>query len=197
MQDLWKSTLFALVLSISFGPVAFSIFRQSFTFGFLSALPAVFGAAVADAVFAAVAFAGLRAVEAFWAANSQLLTWAAIAYLFYLGVITFKKSAATSLAKRATGFIPVFLLTLTSPLTIAAISSYVIASEALLYRHGMYLNLLGFLLGSLSGQMLYALVGAMIKRALADPLDFGFLNRVSGGCLIAFAAWQLARVLET
>lgn len=188
--------MFSMLLSISFGPVAFLIFRQSITFGFCSSLPGVLGAAVADAVFAAVAFTGLQMAEVFWVSSGPLLTWLAILYLFYLGATTFKKAASTLPIRQASGFIPVFLLTLTSPLTVAAISSYVIASGAQLDGLGWYFHLMGFLLGSFLGQILYALGGATIRRMLVEQPDFTLLNRVSGMCLIGFAAWQVYRLVR-
>lgn len=195
MQDFVSAMVFSALLSISFGPVALIIFGQSITHGFCRALPGALGAAVADAVFATVAFIGLRSIETVWLAYHQLLTWVAIAYLFCLGAITFRKTASTVFTSRAVGFLPVFLLTLTSPLTIAAISSYAVASGAQLDGSGMYLNLLGILVGSLLGQLLYVVGGDVIKKTLAERLDFGWLNRVSGACLIGFAVWQMTRVL--
>lgn len=195
MPDFLSAMVFSTLLSISFGPVALIILGQSITYGLRSALPGALGAAVADAVFAAVAFTGLRSIETVWVAHNQLLTWVAIVYLFCLGAITFKKTASTVLTHRAAGFLPVFVLTLTSPLTIAAISSYAVASDAQLDGSGIYLNLLGVLVGSLLGQMLYVMVGAMIKKTLAKRMDFGWLNRASGLCLIGFAVWQMVRVL--
>ena len=195
MHDLLSALVFSMLLSISLGPVALIVLRQSIACGVRSALPAALGAAVADTVFAAVAFIGLQSVEAFWVANSKLLAWAAIIYLFYLGLITCYKTAAPVSVKQGAGFVPVFLLTLTSPLTIAAITSYAIASNAQLDGDGMFLNLMGFLIGSFLGQMLYAMGGELIKRMLAGRPDFGLLNRVSGSCLIGFAVWQMGRVL--
>ncbi|PRA26260.1 LysE family translocator [Pseudomonas poae] len=195
MQDLVSAMVFSLLLSISFGPVALIILGQSITYGFRSALPGALGAAAADAVFAAVAFIGLRSIEAVWVAHNQWLTWAAVAYLFYLGAITFNKTPSAVSINRTAGFLSVFLLTLTSPLTIAAISSYAVASGAKLDGSGIYLNLLGILIGSLLGQMLYVVGGGAIKKTLAERLDFFWLNRASGACLIGFAVWQMVRVL--
>ncbi|MCI1736875.1 MAG: LysE family translocator [Pseudomonas veronii] len=85
MQGFLSSMVFATILSIGFGPIALIILRQSIACGFRGALPGALGAAVADAVFAAVAFYGLQTIKEFWLANNRLLTWVAIAYLFYLG----------------------------------------------------------------------------------------------------------------
>ena len=196
MQGFLSSMVFATMLSIGFGPIALIILRQSIACGFRGALPGALGAAVADAVFAAVAFSGLQTIKAFWLANNRLLTWVAIAYLFYLGAITFAKHAVVAQLRPTAGFIPVFLLTLTNPLTIVAISSYVIASGTVLDGQGLYLSLAGFLVGSFSGQMLYALGGNVIRTALVDHPDLGLINRISGGLLIGFAAWQCARILS-
>jgi len=83
-----------------------------------------------------------------------------------------------------------------NPLTIVAISSYVIASGTLFEGLGLYLSLAGFLVGSFLGQMLYALGGSLIRTALIDNPDLDVINRISGGLLIGFAVWQCARVLS-
>ena len=88
------------------------------------------------------------------------------------------------------------LLTTTSPLTIAATSSCVIASRAQLDGIGWYFHLPGFLMGSFSAQLLYALGGATIRRMRVENPDFILLNRTSGVCLIGFAAWQMYRLLR-
>src|SRR3989344_1274724 len=196
MQGFLSSMVFATMLSIGFGPIALIILRQSIACGFRGALPGALCAAVADAVFAAVAFYGLQTIKAFWLANNRLLTWVAIAYLFYLGGITFAKHTAVAQVKTTAGFIPVFLLTLMNPLTIVAISSYVIASGTLFEGLGLYLSLAGFLVGSFLGQMLYALGGSLIRTALIDNPDLDVINRIIGGLLIGFAVWQCARVLS-
>ncbi len=83
-----------------------------------------------------------------------------------------------------------------NPLTIVAISSYVIASGTLFEGLGLYLSLAGFLVGSFLGQILYALGGSLIRTALIDNPDLDVINRISGGLLIGFAVWQCARVLS-
>jgi threonine/homoserine/homoserine lactone efflux protein len=98
--------------------------------------------------------------------------------------------------KPTAGFIPVFLLTLTNPLTIVAISSYVIASGTVLEGQGLYLSLAGFLVGSFAGRLLYALGGSIIRTRLDDHPDLDVINFISGGLLIGFAAWQCARILS-
>ncbi|WLI36182.1 LysE family translocator [Pseudomonas sp. FP818] len=195
MQEILSSAAFATILSLSFGPVAFIIFRQSITHGLRSAVPGASGAAVADAVFAAVAFTGLKTVEGVWLANSHLLTWLAIAYIFYLGAMTFKRHLSPKQVKSAAGFIPVFLLTLTSPFTIVAISSYAIASGITLQGYGLYWCLIGFLAGSFLGQMVYAVGGGLIKKRLPDPPNLSLFNRVSGGLLMGFSVYQGGRIL--
>ena len=93
MQDFLGAMLFSILLSISFGPVALTILGQSITHGFRSALPGALGAAVADALFAAVAFIGLKSIEAFWPAHYQWLAVAAVFYLFFFGGLTFTKNS--------------------------------------------------------------------------------------------------------
>ncbi len=59
---------------------------------------------------------------------------------------------------------------------------------------GLYLNLAGFLVGSFSGQRLYALGGSIIRTRLDDHPDLDVINFISGGLLIGFAVWQCARI---
>ena len=197
MGDFVSSTAFAVVLSISFGPIALMIIRQTIARGFVSALPGALGAAVADTIFAAVAFSGLQTIKMFWIAHEQILSWIGVAYLFFLGAIIFGKRISLTRLNKSAGFIPVFLLTLTNPLTIVTISSYALAKGALFEGIEFYLSLAGFLVGSFAGQMVYVAGGSIIRTKLIDHSDFNMINRISGALLIGFAVWQGRSLLVT
>lgn len=191
MRDFQQSLLFSMVLSISFGPIALIILRQSILHGRLSAVPSAFGAAVADVLYAAVALTGVALVKAFVLERQDILTVISIAYLFYLGVTIAKYADPDMSTARQAGFISVFALTMTNPLTVVAITSYVIANNSSDSTVNVPLSLIGFFIGSLSCQMVYALGGDAVGKALSGRVNFRILNWLSGFYLIVFSLWKL------
>jgi threonine/homoserine/homoserine lactone efflux protein len=85
----------------------------------------------------------------------------------------------------------VFALTLTNPLTIVAITSYVIANHSDEAIVNVPLSLAGFFIGSLACQMVYVMGGDVIRRALSGRKSIRLLNWSSGLCLIVFSLWKL------
>lgn len=191
VQDFQRSLLFSVVLSITFGPIALIVLRQSILHGRLSAVPGAFGAALADALYAAVALMGVALIKTFVLGYLDLLTVASIAYLFYLGVRITASSDSTMSVTRQAGFFSVFALTLTNPLTIVAITSYVIANHSDEATVNVPLSLAGFFIGSLACQMVYVMGGDVIGRALSGRKSIRLLNWFSGLCLIVFSLWKL------
>lgn len=191
MRDFQQSLLFSMVLSISFGPIALIILRQSILNGRLSAIPSAFGAAVADVLYAAIALMGVAFVKTFVLERQDILTVASIVYLFYLGVTIAKCADPDTSAARQAGFISVFALTMTNPLTVVAITSYVIANNSSESTVNVSLSLAGFFVGSLSCQMVYALGGDAVGKALSGRVSFRLLNWLSGFYLIVFSLWTL------
>lgn len=191
VQDFQRSLLFSIVLSITFGPIALIILRQSILHGRLSAVPGAFGAALADALYAAVALMGVALIKTFVLGYLDLLTVASIAYLFYLGVRITASSDSTVSVTGQSGFFSVFALTLTNPLTIVAITSYVIANHSDEATVNVPLSLAGFFVGSLACQMVYVMGGDVIGRALSGRKSIRLLNWSSGLCLIVFSLWKL------
>lgn len=191
MQDFQRSLLFSIVLSITFGPIALIILRQSILHGRLSAVPGAFGAALADALYAAVALMGVALIKTFVLGYLDLLTVVSIAYLFYLGIRITASSDSTMSITRQSGFFSVFALTLSNPLTIVAITSYVIANHSDEATVNVPLSLAGFFVGSLACQMVYVMGGDVIGRALFGRKSTRLLNWSSGLCLIVFSLWKL------
>lgn len=196
MQDFQRSLVFSIVLSISFGPIALIILRQSILYGRLSAIPGALGAALADALYSAVALTGVALVKTFVLRHLDLLTIASIVYLFYLGVRVSAYSDPDMKHSRQSGFLSVFALTLTNPLTIVAITSFVIANHSDGVTVNVPLSLAGFFIGSFACQMLYVLGGDVVGRALRGRKNIRALNWLSGLCLIVFSLWKLQEFLR-
>jgi threonine/homoserine/homoserine lactone efflux protein len=139
MQDFQQSLLFSMMLSISFGPIALIVLRQSVLFGRMSAVPSALGAAIADVLYAAVAL----------------------------------------------------MMTITNPLTIVAITSYVFANHSGGAAVNIPAFLSGFFIGSLTCQMVYVLGGGAVSNTLSGRVNFKILSWLSGFYLIAFSIWKL------
>lgn len=191
MHDFQQSLLFSMVLSISFGPIALIILRQSILYGRVSAVPSALGAASADVLYAAVALMGAALVSVFVLEYRNLLVVVSIVYLFYLGVKILKCAEPDVSVSRQAGFISVFVLTMTNPLTIIAITSYVFANHSGGYGVNIPAFLSGFFIGSFACQMVYALGGDAVGKMLSGRVSFRILNWLSGFYLIAFSIWKL------
>lgn len=196
MHDFQQSLIFSMVLSISFGPIALIILRQSILYGRMSAVPSALGAAIADVLYASVALMGVALVRVFVVEYRNLLIVASIIYLFYLGVKMLKYADRDISASQQAGFISVFALTMTNPLTIVAITSYVFANHS----GGLEVNtpafLSGFFIGSFACQMVYALGGSAVSKVLSGKVSFRILNWLSGFYLIAFSILKLHHLIE-
>jgi Putative threonine efflux protein len=180
-----------MVLSISFGPIALIILRQSILYGRLSALPSALGAAIADVLYAAVALMGAALVSVFVVEHRNLLVVVSIVYLFYLGVKMFKYTDPDISVSQQAGFISVFALTMTNPLTIVAITSYVFANHSGGAAVNIPAFLSGFFIGSFTCQMVYVLGGGAVSNTLSGRVNFKILSWLSGFYLIAFSIWKL------
>ena len=196
MQDFQQSLLFSMMLSISFGPIALIVLRQSVLFGRMSAVPSALGAAIADVLYAAVVLMSATLVSVFVFQLQGLLIIASIVYLFYLGVKIFMSAGADISVSQQAGFISVFALTITNPLTIVAITSYVFASQSAAQAVNIPAFLSGFFIGSFACQMVYALGGDVIGKILSGRVSFRVLNWLGGIYLVAFSIWKLHYLIK-
>ncbi|APV43025.1 Threonine/homoserine/homoserine lactone efflux protein [Pseudomonas frederiksbergensis] len=196
MQDFQQSLLFSMMLSISFGPIALIVLRQSVLFGRMSAVPSALGAAIADVLYAAVALMSATLVSVFVFQLQGLLIIASIVYLFYLGVKIFMSAGADISVSQQAGFISVFALTITNPLTIVAITSYVFANHSGGAAVNIPAFLSGFFIGSFTCQMVYVLGGGAVSNTLSGRVNFKILSWLSGFYLIAFSIWKLHHLIS-
>lgn len=196
MHDFQQSLLFSMVLSISFGPIALIILRQSILYGRLSAVPSALGAAIADVLYAAVALMGAALVSVFVIEYRNLLVVVSIVYLFYLGLKILKYADPDMSVSQQAGFMSVFALTMTNPLTIVTITSYVFANHSSGPTVNIPAFLSGFFIGSFACQMVYALGGDAVGKVFSGSLNLRILNWLSGCYLIAFSIWKLHHFIK-
>lgn len=121
-----KCMLSGFLLAAPIGPVNLICLKRTLSEGRLSGLAAGLGAALADALFAYVAAAGLHVFTDFLLRHALLLRWLGGLLIIYLGYRTFRSAVACREDARPSSHSllrlagKVFVLTLTNPLTIFA-----------------------------------------------------------------------------
>lgn len=123
---LLKGILVGICASIPLGPVGVICVQQTVNRGRRAGFASGYGAAVADTLFASVAFLSLSVVLDFIDAHRQAIQVSGGVLLIVLGFITFVRNAVKQFRKDraskkknyAQDFVYVFLLTLTNPLTV-------------------------------------------------------------------------------
>lgn len=172
------------------------ILRQSLLYGRLSAVPSALGAAIADVLYASVALMGAALVNVFVVEHRNLLVVVSVVYLLYLGVKMFKYADPDMSVSQQAGFVSVFALTMTNPLTIVTITSYVFANQSGGPGVNVPAFLSGFFIGSFACQMVYALGGDAIGKMLGGRVNFRLLNWLGGVYLVAFSIWKLHDLIK-
>lgn len=197
-----KGLAFGFVLAATVGPMWMLCFRRTIAAGALAGFVSGMGIAVADAIYGAIAAFGLTAVSGFLLAQHFWLGLVGGAFLVYLGIraLLANPSAAGDARPANQGLLRAFVstlgLTLANPPTILAFAA--IFAGLGLGAHASYaaagLVVLGVFLGSASWWVILALGAGRLRARLGSGL-LRALNLVSGLVILAFAAWQLARLV--
>jgi len=163
------SFIYGISLSIMVGPIAIIIINNGIAYGRKPALKSAFGAATADLVFIIVAFIGSTTIVNLLEVYSKELQFIASFFILAFGLkLVF--SSSTPIQKEGKdayiGFAGTFLLTIINPLTIITISalSIVIFKNTEINSLTLVLAVIGFFLGSLVTQILFALISSSFKK---------------------------------
>ncbi|MBS0418115.1 MAG: LysE family transporter [Proteobacteria bacterium] len=195
---LFKSLVLGLSIAAPVGPIGILCIRRSIVEGRAAGLVCGLGAATADAVYGALGGFALTSLSAWLVSGRVWMTAGGSAFLLYLGVKTFRSSAApTPSAGSATGaYFSTFLLTLANPLTILSFTAaFAGMGAAAVGYSGVATMLAGVFAGSaLWWLMLTAVAGA--ARGRLTPAVFATINRVSGMILLGFGLYTLAGLLN-
>ena len=122
---LLKGILVGICASIPLGPVGVSCVQQTVNRGRRAGFASGYGAALADTLFATIAFLSLSVVLDFIESHRQIIQIGGGAILVALGIVTFVRNAIKKFRRDrlkrsnyAQDFVYIFLLTLTNPLSI-------------------------------------------------------------------------------
>ena len=194
----WKSLVFGVVLAGSIGPIALLILNTAARAGFRAGFFAGCGAALADLLYALVAFSAGAVLLPLLEAQARTVRIACAALLVALGLSMLVRGARLPDAppvpsQAARALLPTFLLTLVNPMTIVVFAGFVpqlplagsIATAAWLA--------FALFLGSLAVQAALAGGGALVGAALPGAGWRRAINLASGAGVLAFGVAGLVQ----
>ncbi|UCL85088.1 LysE family translocator [Pseudomonas sp. HS-18] len=178
-----KAFLFGITLSIAVGPIALIIIRNGIQHGRVVAIKSAFGAAIGDLFFSVIAFASASLVVGFLSSHQRFLSAASalILILFGLHMICgeFKAKTDSGVPSKNIGFTATFILTISNPLTILAISAFATQVDGRTIA-SLVISCLCLFSGSLFIQCLYALGGTTLKPFITNNSHLRILGFFSG-----------------
>lgn len=188
-----------LLLAAPVGPIGILCMRRTLSGGRISGFISGLGAAMADALYAAIAAFGLTFISEFLVGHQYALRLIGGIFLVYLGIkILLSRPSAKRVYDRAhtltADFVSTFFLTITNPMTIFAFMS-AFAWLGLQLAGGGYLaasfGVAGVFAGSATWWLFLSLiVGWLGTRVGSRALSI--IHKVSGIAIIVFGALVLA-----
>lgn len=196
----WKSLVFGIVLAGSIGPIALLILHTATRHGFRTGFFAGLGAALADLLYALVAFSAGAVLLPLLGAHAQAIRIACAILLVALGLAMLVRGARGPGAppappQAAQALLPTFLLTLVNPMTIVVFAGFMpqlpvagsVATAAWLAS--------ALFLGSLVVQAVLAGAGALVGAALPGAGWRRAINLASAAGILAFGVAGLVEAL--
>lgn len=192
---LLRGVLLGLAVAAPVGPIGVLCIQRSMAAGFWAGFSGGIGTAVADAVYAALAAAGFAALAAVTdGAAGDWLRWGGAAFIAWLGWRTLMAPAATQAVDTAGSerpwrlFAVTFALTMSNPTTIlsfvALFAGLGLAQDASAAAVSAAVS--GVFLGSLLWWAILAGGVSALRQRINEQWK-GWINRVAGAVLIAFA----------
>jgi threonine/homoserine/homoserine lactone efflux protein len=194
----WKGLILGFSLAAPVGPIGILCIRRTLHFGKISGLFSGLGAAVADALYAALAAFGIGFVSDFLKAQHFWLKLIGAAFLLFLGWRTFfakyetqtKKISHTTLVN---DFISTFFLMISNPILILVFLA-VFASFGLANVQGNMIKssalILGVFLGSSAWWLLLIEVVTLFRKKINDK-GMQWINRGAGTVIAIFGIGAL------
>jgi len=197
-----KGVAIGLAIAAPVGPVGVLCVHRTLVRGAIIGLASGLGAAVADAVYGAVAGLGLTSVANFLLDYQTYLRLFGGAFLLVLGLRVLRYPPSATAATDTEGgllhaFASCFALTLTNPATILAFVA-IFAGIGLVGEGDGYGSLVSLVAGVFLGSALWwmALSGLVTAlRGHVTPRLMTWINRVSGAVLVGFGGGVLGSVL--
>nr|WP_242070841.1 LysE family transporter [Pseudomonas mohnii] len=178
-----KAFLFGITLSIAVGPIALIIIRNGIQHGRVVAIKSALGAAFGDLFFSVIAFAGASLIVGFLSSHQEFLSAASALTLILFGLYIIygeiKTKTDSGVPSKKIGFTATFVLTISNPLTILAISAFATQIDERTTT-SLVISCLCLFAGSLLIQCLYALGGTTLKPFITNKSHIRMLGFFSG-----------------
>ena len=183
------------------GPIGVLCIRRTLQNGFKSGLASGLGAASADALYGTIAAAGLTLAAEFLVRQQVWLGIVGGLFLLYLGVSTFRspppeaEGDAPKAGKLGGDYLSTLLLTLSNPITIFSfIALFGGLSATSNFKVSAFLLVVGVFSGSAVWWLMLS-AGVSIFRKRFSPAVMGWVNRIAGVVILAFALVMLWRAM--
>jgi len=185
------------------GPIGVLCIRRTLQNGFKSGLASGLGAASADAVYGAIAAAGLTLVADFLAKQQTWLGILGGAFLLFLGVRTFRSPPPSAdggdkeVNTLGGDYLSTFMLTLSNPITIfsfVALFGGLSAGSGEGFKTSAFVLVLGVFSGSALWWLTLTTGVSLFRRRFSQGLML-WVNRIAGAVISAFGLLMLWRAL--
>lgn len=194
-----------LAVAAPIGPVNLIVIRRTLRYGQLNGFLSGGGAAIGDAIFAAIAAFGITAAMDFVIRIETLLQIAGGCFLLFLGLRTWfarpnfgEAPAEVHTGAMAAVFVTTFVLTITNPATMLGFIAIFGGVAGLAGAGDDYGHAATVVLAVFAGSALWwaGLSGfvSLFRHRMNDDLLL-IVNRVSGVLIVIFGAVVLARVV--
>jgi threonine/homoserine/homoserine lactone efflux protein len=198
---MWKAFIFGLVLAGTVGPIALLIFGTGARQGFAAGTFAGLGAALADLLYALVAFSAGALLLPLLAAHERTVSVACALLLVGLGAWMLARLFLAPGAPRPAGsaarsFLPTFGLTLVNPMTLvvfAGIVPQLPVAGSLATAAGLAVALAA---GSAAVGITFGVSGAALGKALPGERARRAISAASAAGIIAFGIYGLAAACQ-
>ena len=195
LQLLPAAILIGITIAAPVGPITVLYVRRALSNGWQSGMATALGAASADAIYAAIAAFGLTFLSELLVSLQTPVRLAGGLFLVYLGIGIFR-ARPTQQAEQDEGgnlrrdYFSTLLLTLTNPMTILIFAGVFTGAGLAAFSEGGQSCPLMLVAGVFLGSILWAgglVIAAAFFRARFTPRAMLWVNRISGGVIIAFA----------
>jgi len=203
MSFFLRGIIIGFSIAAPVGPIGVLCIRRTLAAGRAAGFVSGLGAALADAFYGCIAGFGLTFISSFFVSQRLWLQLIGGLFLCWLGFKTLTTAPAERAAEVKGGgllgdFLSTFVLTLTNPLTILSFAA-VFAALGLAGTEGDYAAAAVLVSGVFLGSALWWLLlcgGVGLLRSRFDRRGMLWVNRVSGGLIIAFGVVALASLLR-
>ncbi|KKP29491.1 MAG: hypothetical protein UR12_C0007G0022 [candidate division TM6 bacterium GW2011_GWF2_30_66] len=205
---LMKGLFLGFTISAIIGPIGILCIKRSISEGFWAGVSTGVGAALADAIYAAITAFGITVISNFLLGKAFVLSLFGGIYLIYMGIRTFMSRSKLSsgslknseLDKDVThyslfhNFISTFFITLTNPVTIllfmVIFAGLNLETEDMLSSSSL---VTGVFFGAVIWWIFLSYVASILKSKLTSGNLLLWLNRISGVVIICFGVLIILR----